>query len=64
MTTIHIYIYIYLVGRGVLPPDFIKTLPPITYPLFFKVCPTPPTLLPPTPTPAAHSVVSLLWLNG
>ena len=66
MTTIHIYIYIYiyLVGRGALPPDFIKTLPPITYPLFFKVCPTPPTLLPPTPTPAAHSVVSFLWLNG
>ena len=47
--------YISLVGRGVLNPLFYKD--PSTLPTpFFKFCPVPPSLLPPTPTPTAVSL--------
>ena len=54
-------------GRGVLTPNFMKTPPPqYCLTLVFRFCqPTlPHSLLPPTHTPTAHSIVLFLWLNG
>ena len=54
-----------IVGRGVLTSQFYEDLPPYIPSLpFFKFCPIPPSMFPPTSTPTAHSVVLFLWLNG
>ena len=58
------YIYIlYSWQRDANPPYFMKNSP-ILLAFFLKLCPTPFSLSPPTPTATALSVVLLLLLNG
>ena len=53
---------VHIVRTGVLTPYFMRTLYS-AYPSFSNFVQPPPSLLPPTPTPTALSVVLLFWLN-